>query len=419
MNGMITKPIYLGFLWHMHQPYYRDVVNDRCFFPWVRLHGIKDYYALPALLESYPNLKQNFNLVPSLIEQLEVYTEQNGTDEFLEVTKKPAGELTPDNKEFLLLHFFFANWETMVNPYPRYAELLDRRGRFIGKEEVRTVTRYFSNQDYLDLQVWFNLTWFDPLHRQRFPDLTQLFKKGKKFTEADKQLAIEKQFVILREIVPLYRRLQDSGQLEVSITPYYHPILPLLCDTEIAKQSQPQITLPETRFIHPEDAEDQVRAAVEFYQNRFGCAPSGLWPSEGSVSDEVISIVAKQGIHWLATDEGILQRSLAAGTRKGILRPIDLYRPYTVGEPGNQVVMVFRDRTLSDSLGFHYFKTDPETAVTDFISRLEKIAHQVANEPEAHLVSVILDGENAWEYYPNNGSDFLHLLYAKLNQHPF
>jgi alpha-amylase/alpha-mannosidase (GH57 family) len=416
---MSTKPVSLAILWHMHQPYYRDKLSGYCFFPWVRLHGIKDYYDMPAILEQYPNVKQNFNLVPSLIEQLEWYTEQKGTDAFLEATKKPAAELTPEDKEFLLQYFFLANWDTMIDPYPRYAELLNRRGRFLGKAEAPSVVRYFTKQDYLDLQVWFNLTWFDPLHRRRYPELAELIKKDKKFTEDDKQLVIEKQFQILREIMPLYCRMQDQGQIETTISPCYHPILPLLCDTDIAKQSQPQIQLPETRFIYPEDAEDQIRCAIEFYRSRFGHAPAGIWPSEGSVSDAVIALIAKYGIQWLATDEGILQHSLSESARKGFLRPVDLYHPYTVGESDEKrMTVVFRDRTLSDLLGFQYFKMEPKDAVTDFISRLEQIAEQVAAESEDHLITVILDGENAWEYYPNDGHDFLHLLYQNLNEHP-
>ncbi|MFB3896172.1 MAG: hypothetical protein ACE14V_07715 [bacterium] len=420
---MTIKPIYLAFLWHMHQPYYRDAISGRCFFPWVRLHGIKDYYDLPAMLESYPNLKQNFNLVPSLIEQLELYTQEQASDDFLDVTKKPVSELTPEDKQFLLLHFFFANWDTMVNPYPRYAELLDRRGRFLSKEELDNISRYYTKQDYLDLQVWFNLVWFDPMHRQRYPELAELINQGKKFSESDKALVVEKQITILNEIIPLYRRLQEQNKLEVSITPYYHPILPLLCDTDIAKISQPGIKLPEPRFVHPEDAEIQIRTAVELYQNRFGRPPAGIWPSEGSVSDAVVALAAQYGLRWLATDEGILNHSISELKNYNPQSPIPnpqsvLYHPYLVGEKDKQVQIVFRDRTLSDLIGFHYFKMETKTAVSDFISRLEKIAEQVANEPEDHLVSVVLDGENAWEYYPNDGNDFLHLLYEKLNDHP-
>jgi alpha-amylase/alpha-mannosidase (GH57 family) len=422
---MTAKPISLVFVWHFHQPYYRDVISGRCFFPWVRLHGIKDYYDLPAMLESYPNLKQNFNLVPSLIEQLELYTQEKASDVFLDVTKKPVAELTPEDKQFLLHHFFFANWDTMVNPYPRYAELLDLRGRFLSKDELNNASRYYTKQDYLDLQVWFNLVWFDSMHHRRYPELAELIKKGRKFSEADKELVVERQIAILNEIIPLHRRLQEQGKIEVSVTPYYHPILPLLCDTAIAKISQPGIKLPGIRFVHPEDAETQIRNAVELYQNRFGRPPAGMWPSEGSVSDEVVALAAKHGIRWLATDEGILNHTYTShleypgdSAKPGILRPIDLYHPYQVGEAENQVQMIFRDRTLSDLIGFQYFKMETKVAVADFISRLEIIAEQVANEPEDHLVSIVLDGENAWEYYPNDGNDFLHLLYERLNDHP-
>jgi len=229
------------FLWHMHQPYYKDPFKEEYTLPWVRLHGIKDYYDMVAILRDFPSIHQTFNLVPSLIEQIEDYTMNEAVDRYMYHTLIPADSLSLEEKGFILNNFFLANWGNMIKAYPRYHELLSKRGYHITGKELERVSRYFTSQDFLDLQVWFNLCWFDPLFRENDPFLIELVKKEKDYTEEEKRILIKKQIEILGLIIPEYKRMEDSGQIEISTSPYFHPILPLLYDTNSAIVAIPGI----------------------------------------------------------------------------------------------------------------------------------------------------------------------------------
>ena len=355
-------PLYVAFLWHMHQPFYKDLVTGGYAMPWSRLHGVKDYYGMAHILRDFPDIRQTFNLVPSLMDQIIDYSEKGASDIYLDHARKPAADLGKGEQIFVLRNFFLANWDNMIRPYPRYWELLSKRGTDVSDRELGRMARYFSAQDFLDLQVWFNLAWFDPLFKDSDPMLIGLIQKGRDFTEEEKGQLIEKQREVMRLILPEYRDLWEQGRIEVSASPYYHPILPLLCDTDAAKTASPGIRLP-TRFSHPEDAEAQVSRALARFSEVFGRRPVGMWPSEGSVSEAVIPIVADQGIKWLATDEEVLAKSLDipldrdfSGVSK---RPEVLYRPYRAVHDDREVSIVFRDHTLSDLIGFVYSKWDP------------------------------------------------------------
>lgn len=413
-SSMIDNVIYVAFLWHMHQPYYKDPFKEIYRLPWVRLHGTKDYLDMVEILREFPSIKQVFNLTPSLLEQLKDYTDNNATDKYLELTIKRPSELDDEEKSFILENFFLANWDTMVRPFPRYYELLVKRGYRISKGDIKRIIKYFSDSDLLDLQVLFNLCWIDPLFRQKDPFLNELVKKGRNFTEDEKQLLISKQFTILNEIIPTYKDMADKGRIELTTSPYYHPILPLLCDTNNAKIATPDIRLPSRRFSHPEDAEKQVFMAVEYLENLFGYKPLGMWPSEGSVCEEVFRIVKKAGIEWLATDEDILAHSISKKLRDSsmnMISPESLYIPYNY----EGVSVVFRDHVLSDLIGFVYSKWEPKTAASDFIKRILNIRNNLPKDKN-YLVPIILDGENAWEYYQNDGHDFLKYLYEFLSE---
>ncbi|MCL4475657.1 MAG: glycoside hydrolase family 57 protein [Nitrospirae bacterium] len=411
---MSSSPLSVAFLWHMHQPYYRDPFTGIYRLPWVRLHGTKDYLDMVAVLEEFPDIKQTFNLVPSLLEQIIDYTDNGAQDAFLEVTLKKASELTDDERVFLLEKFFLANWDTMVRPFPRYYELLLKRGLRFSRTDLRRTIRYFTDSDFLDLQVLFNLTWMDPIFRTQDPFLGQLVAKGKKFTEDEKRLLVEKQFSLLRAIIPKYRELSQRGQIEISTTPFYHPILPLLWDTNTARDPVPDAHLPKRRFAHPEDARKQIQMAMEYYEAQFRSRPRGMWPSEGSVSEDVVRAFHEAGIQWIATDEDILARSLREGLRGSsgnVLKPDLLYSAYEY----SGVSMIFRDHKISDLLGFVYSGWDPKSAAEDLINRLLQIQSSLPqNEP--HVVPIILDGENAWEYYRNDGNDFFRYLYEGLSK---
>ena len=397
----------------MHQPYYKDPLTGDYRLPWVRLHGIKDYYDMAAILEDFPLVHQVFNLVPSLIEQILDYVDNKAIDKFLETTKVPAEDLSAEQKTFILSDFFFANWENMIMPFPRYYELLCKRGKTIIKDELRKAVRYFSAQDFLDLQVLFNLSWFDPIFRKKYPQLQELINKGRDYTEEDKEILLKTQHDVLELIIPEYKKMNERGQIEISTSPFYHPILPLLYNTNSAKIAMPDVKLPEFTFSHPEDASAQIRMAVEYFEKIFGFKPVGMWPSEGSVSANILNLFKENGIKWIASDEGVLSASLGTSLRDfsgSMKEPQKLYKPYSA----DGLSIIFRDHTLSDLIGFVYCKWDAKKAVDDFINRLYRIKSSLPkNMP--FLVPVILDGENAWEHYKNDGRDFLFYLYERMS----
>jgi len=363
----MSPPLYLAFIWHMHQPYYRDPVTGECSMPWVRLHGTKDYLDMVKVLEGFPTIHQTFNLVPSLIDQLEEYLPPaNLSDHFLDLSRKPAADLTASEKRFLLEWFFLANWDQMVKPYPRYHDLLVKRGLKVHEEAWSDAVKQFKVQDCLDLQVWFNLAWIDPWLRQQDPQLAALEAKGSQFTEADKQLVLSKHLDILQQILPVYRAAQERGQIELTTSPYYHPIVPLLCDVRQAQVALPHLPLPQLAFRHAEDAHWHLTSALKRHEALFGKKPSGCWPPEGSVSEELVHLAIEMGLRWIATDEDILWRTLKTSRSLSVL-----YRPHLLRRKGGQVAIVFRDRELSDLIGFVYSQWEASIAVQDFIARLK------------------------------------------------
>ncbi|HSC57660.1 MAG TPA: glycoside hydrolase family 57 protein [Nitrospira sp.] len=405
------KTVRVCFLWHMHQPYYTDPVTGSASMPWVRLHATKAYFDMAFLLDRFPALHATFNFTPSLLLQLEEIGDGGVLDLFLEHARRRADDLTQEEQAFLIRHYFSINWATMIRPFPRYHELLVKRGLEIDGQDLQRVAQQFSAQDFLDLQVWFNLAWFGYGAVQRYPRLGALRDKNRGFTEAEKQdvLALQRQTV--QDIVPMYRRLAERGQIELTTTPFYHPILPLLIDTDYARRARPDLPLP-VRFRAPDDAEAQLRLAVEYHAATFGSPPEGLWPSEGSVCPELIPLLHRVGLRWLATDEGILGRSFEASQRPWH-RP-QLYRPYNVGMPGEEATIVFRDRELSDGFGFLYHKTTADMAADDVLRRIKHIALDTPQDDV--LVPIILDGENPWEHYHEGGEQFLSHLYQALSQ---
>lgn len=408
--------IKIAFYWHQHQPYYKDNLTDEYSMPWVRLHGIKDYIGMALLLEDFPSIHQTFNFVPCLLDQLKDYEENRASDRFWKLTEISAGDLTEEDKLYILDNFFSANHQTMIDIHSKYRELLKKRN--FRKKSARDVLKIFSNEDFQDLQVWANLTWYNPLIVQRDPVLSELVKKGEGFTAEDKGAVLSKQIEILRQIIPLHKRLQDSKQIEITTSPYYHPILPLLCNQESAKVVLPKLSLPKKRLLAIEDAKIQVERAVQTYKKHFGQNPCGMWPSEGAVSDDIIPILTQAGFRWLASDEEILACSLGNQILRDvhgeILAPDILYRPYQINVEGSVMNMVFRDHNLSDLIGFQYSKYNADIAVSDFINRINNLK-KYTNNGRPLLVTIILDGENAWEYYPHNGIDFLRKLYEVIS----
>ncbi len=383
----------------MHQPYYKNLLTRETDLPWVRLHGVKDYLDMVKILEKYPLIRSTFNLVPSLVEQIEDYANRAVKDKFLELSYRPAGELSSQDKTFILENFFSINTEKVISIFPRYYELYLRKQR---KSD-------FTSQDYLDLQLWFNLAWIDPCFRQDMPELRNLVIKARFFTEQEKQIVLNKQLEILKDIIPTYKKSLDNQQVEVTISPYYHPILPLLYNTDIARQANHKTVLPRIKFAYPEDAKAQVEDAVKFYKSRFGNLPRGMWPSEESVSEHILPFIIQAGINWIVADEAIIFKSLKKKKRDTRL----LYQPHLLKRKEGNLNIVFRDRNLSDLIGFVYHAWKAEDAVNDLMKHLENISQEFKGQDI--LVTIAMDGENAWEYYSNDGHDFLELLYQRLS----
>ncbi len=406
----MSQPLYLAFIWHMHQPYYRDLVTGACSMPWVRLHATKDYLDMVKILEPFPNIHQTFNLVPSLLDQLESYLPpSNQSDAYLEVSRRRADELSEAEQRFILQWFFLANVERMIKPHPRYHDLLAKRGMHFREEDWPELKKRFKTQDYLDLQVWFNLTWIDPWLRSQDAQLMRLEAKGAQFSEEEKHYVLDRHLTLIAEVIPAYREAAKRGQIELTTSPYYHPIMPLLCDLRSVHMALPHLTLPEVKFKHPEDARWHLEEALSRHERAFGERPQGVWPPEGSVSEEAVKLAMDLGVRWIATDEEILWRTLKQPRSASML-----YRPHLLRRKAGQAAIVFRDRELSDLIGFVYSQWDPIVAVSDFLERLAEIHEQFRSAAHPALASIILDGENAWESYPNDGYPFLHELYRRL-----
>jgi alpha-amylase/alpha-mannosidase (GH57 family) len=414
----------VAFLWHMHQPYYEDLVTREHILPWVRLHALKDYYGMVALLREFPAVRMTFNLVPSLLVQLEAFAANRAHDRYLDLSLKPAAELTEQDVAFMLQNFFHAQRQRMIDVYPRYAELLAHRGPVTTSREARGAARRFNVDDLRDLQVWQKLAWLDPLYLENDARVRGLIAKDRSFTEGDKALLRTVELELLNAVIPAYREAAARGQVELSTSPFYHPILPLLCDTDIYKRTHPDSTMPRQRFVHPEDALEQLTSAVACHERLFGRRPSGLWPSEGSVSDAMVPLAEQAGFEWMASDELILARTLGTTFSRDpdgrIEQPERLYRPYAIATGAARVSCAFRDHAMSDLIGFHYAGRPADAAADDLVSRLIDAGRRYAARAggaEA-MIPVILDGENAWEHFEGGGRPFLRALYGRLSRHP-
>ena len=307
---MSQNPLNVMILWHMHQPYYKDLVSNQYLMPWVRLHATKDYLDRPLLAAESPDLRVTVNMVPSLLEQIEDYAAGRAHDAYLDLARKRTEDLTDDERIRVLELFFSANYDRMIKPFPRYRELFDRRGWIRDHQEYQRAIRNFSINAIRDLQVWFYLAWIDPILRNRDERIKALMAKERNFSETDKQEILDITRDLTGQVIPTLKKLWAQGNIEVSTTPFYHPILPLLVDTDNGRRARPRMVLPTRRFQHPEDAALQIKMALDYCQDRLGQRPSGMWPSEGSVCPELGPMFQEQGVKWIATDEEVLACSL-------------------------------------------------------------------------------------------------------------
>ena len=389
--------------------------------PWTRLHATKDYYYMGALLKNYPEIRATFNYSPSLLRQLEDYTGNYDTllknEEFLSISDGKISELSLEDKLFIIEKFFPAcsSSNNFIEKSARFKQLYTRlkTAEGGGLEEKAGL---FDAQDYLDIIVLFNLMWFDPVSIAEDEFLTALKNKDKRFTEEEKDRLIKEKIPqVLNKILPLITELAKKGQIELSASPYYHPILPLLCDTDIA-DFHDGIKLP-APFRHPEDADYHIKSALDYFGGKLKYKVNGMWPSEGSVSEKALKLFIDNDINWVATDEEILENSIGTNLKDLRLRKL-LYRPYIIKRNGKFLYIFFRDKTISDLIGFKYSNYQPKAAAEDLINNLKNIALSLQNYDKNGLfvVPIILDGENAWEYYKNNAYDFFNYLYESLTK---
>jgi alpha-amylase/alpha-mannosidase (GH57 family) len=396
----------------MHQPDSRHPETREEDMPWARLHALKDYYDMARLVDEAPvGTRVTFNLTPMLLSQLTDLATRGPRDAFYKICRKPVSHLRLEDRLFILNNFFSVNEERMLRPLPDYERLLKLSGKQGGR--LTWLPPRLTNQDYLDIQVLFHLAWCGRTLRED-PLVRRLIEKGAGFDEGERNALLDLQDRFLGGVIPLYRRLWEEDRVELSTTPLHHPILPLLVDTRTAREGNPQAPIDGIGFRFPEDAREQLQRGRELAAQVLGKVPAGMWPSEGSVSDAVIRLMEPLGIQWIATDRQILDRSLVmSGTHVGAAPHLRPWRLRSTEAP----LLFFRDTAISDRIGFTWSRWAADAAVNDFLARVRTLAN-TDPKPDEAVLPIILDGENAWEYYEDNGTPFLSGLYAAVHAAP-
>src|SRR5579862_828044 len=401
----------------MHQPYYVNPVTPTAMMPWVRMHSVKGYLDMISVIEDFPGIHPNFNLTPVLLLQIKELVEGRIKDLWLEWSRKPAADLEEDEKFALLENFFKSNWDNLIQPEPRYWELLNKRGLTLYRDDVRRGLRYFSTQEFLDLQVWYNLAWCGYTACRLYPELQELRKKGRNYTEEEKNRLLDIHLEIMRLVLRKYADAEARGQAELTTTPFYHPILPLVYDSAFAERSLPGRKFPD-RFHWPQDAAAHLKLAVAQHTELFGKAPRGLWPSEGSIAPELIPLMEEAGIQYFCSDEENLFNSLKRdpACQNQVVDHLELFQGWRVRYDGGAVNALFREKPLSDFIGFMAAKNEPAKAASHLLHHLRHIAGMVPHD--TGLIPLMLDGENAWETFADGGEGFLRALYGGMESDP-
>jgi len=400
----------LCFLLHMHQPYYKNLKTNTFEMPWVRLHGVKGYFDIPSIVEKFENIKLTVNIVPSLLEQLIDYGNKNGEDIYLKLSLKPAKQMTTEEKVFVIDNFFSVNHQIHLPKESRYLNLFKLRSETKDQNILKQRVTLFSEQDITDLQMLFNLSWFGFTAKEKYPLINDLILKKQNYTTEEIKKVIEIQREIISSLIPLYSKLQKAGKIEISVSPYYHPILPLIYNSDFANRCQ-NTALPET-FNYKEDAKKHIDDAINYFEKVFLQKPKGMWPSEGSVSPEILELIKESKIEWIATDEEILKNS----GFKEKHRYSYIYKPYKFQTREGYINCIFRDKNLSDMIGFRCHKVNSTDAVKMFLDELKEIENYHKNNKEELVIPIVLDGENPWEYYQNSGKDFLEKLFIEIEK---
>ncbi len=420
MNG--SRPLDLVLVWHMHQPDYRDHASGEFMLPWVYLHAIKDYTDMAWHLEHHPGMRAVINWVPVLLDQLEDYAGQfeNGTlrDPLLRLLARDAAQpLSGRERALIAERCLDPNALAMIQHYPHFKRLFELFWSFEARGQAALA--YLSDHFFCDALIWYHLAWTGETVRREFELVPRLMAIGEHFEQQHRSELFALIGELVRGVVGRYARLAAAGQIELSTTPQYHPLAPLLLDFQSAREAEPKAQLPEEPVYPGGRARviAQLHSALASHARRFGAAPRGLWPAEGSVSEGLLRVLSGNELGWVASGEQVLAHSLHASGDRAEPRSSYLYRPYRLGAAPD-LVLFFRDDKLSDRIGFEYQKWWGSDAAANFVGELEHIAAE-APQDERPLVSVILDGENAWEHYPYNGFYFLNALYQALESQPY
>lgn len=422
MGAPENRRLHLILCWHMHQPDYRDYASGEFQMPWAYLHAIKDYADMAAHVEAEPRARAVFNFVPVLLDQLEDYVAQFDSETFRDPLLRALA--TPDlnalsdaDRKHLIDACFRCDHEQMIQPYVPYKRLFElfKSVDALGEGALS----YLSGQYLADLVTWYHLVWVGETVRRSDPLPVRLMAKGSGFEYPDRQALLALLGDTVRRIIPRYRELLAQGRIEISCTPHFHPIAPLLIDFQAAREAAPDAALPHCNHYPGGSvrARYHINLALESHTRRFGAAPAGMWPAEGGVSQPLLGLFKDAGLSWTATGTAVLANSLWQAGQKSDRLADYLYRPYQLKDQKGGPAIFFRDDGLSDMIGFEYAKWNGQDAANHFVQQLENIYHAVPEGPEP-VVSVILDGENAWEYYPYNGYFFLSALYKTLAEHP-
>ena len=423
MSADTPHQLQVVFCWHMHQPYYKGPEKSDYHLPWVYLHGIKDYADMAAHLESNPEAKAVVNFAPVLLEQIDDYAEQieawldRGVlirDPLLAALAGPGLPVDVESRKEIISACLRANENRLIRRFKHYSELADLAKNVLDNQAM---IPYLNDQFLIDLLIWYHLAWMGECARINDLRIRSLQAKGHGFDNDDRRRMVELIWEHLSSLTSRYRTLAKEGQVELSVTPYAHPIVPLLIDLESGKEALPGIGMPELEAYPGGEARARwhIRKGVEVFKNHFGFRPVGCWPSEGAVSEATVKMLEEEGFKWAASGQQVLSNSLMSVDDNHHLPENWVHSSYRLQE--GRLNMYFRDDGLSDLIGFTYGEWHADDAVGDLINHLVNIAEANSGNPHA-VVSIIMDGENAWEYYPNNGSYFLNAMYERIAAHP-
>lgn len=410
-----AKKLSIAFYWHMHQPVYQLTSGGDYLMPWVRLHAVKDYLDMAMWTKKFDKLKLNFNIVPILVDSIIDYAEKGAHDIHSRMTITPENELKQEDKIFILNNFFDANYQTMILTNPEYHRLYQ-----IVQAEGTNDTSIFTNQEYADLMALFNLAWIDPSYKTSIPELKKLIKKGKNYTLEDRINIIEIQRDIIRKIIPSTKKLVEKNKIEITTSPYYHPILPILLDYKNIKKNQ----IPDDDISNLKtelDAKVQTEMALDRIEEVFGKRPRGIWPSEHCVNGKTLELLSSLGVEWSISDEGILANSINFEFEhdfKGYLKePYHLLKTYRYKTKNTDLKMIFRDSAIPNLISFEYQNHNPIATANDLYDRIKVLQSKILSSPDReHLLTIALDGENCWENYLEDGASFLKTLYTLITE---